>query len=341
MWALDAATGKPAGVWTAPIPSAQWFEAAAALAPSGPCCEFAPTAGVASSDGKSFLVFCSMRGVRDPDHFDATVPYAVRTVLGQDGSWGKVEPMPIAEPSPVPNLFASGALWDVQRGHGSEILFGLSTHDRVGASGSSVYENQVVRLDAKGEVLTVEPLPGRVAGRLIPGMQDGDTPRAGMLCQLESGRWAVVRSREPGDLRQVSRGVPELLLLDRHGNLLVRRTVPLAWTKPHWNRAPRRESPDDVRLDRSMVEPAVAEEPNGRLLVAAEQQLWRTTPWLQFDDNEAGVCADKTLDDCDDGNPCTADLCAPTNGCVHPPHLDGAPCGVGKACSEGSCVAGK
>ncbi len=46
---------------------------------------------------------------------------------------------------------------------------------------------------------------------------------------------------------------------------------------------------------------------------------------------------------CDDGNPCTVDLCAPTVGCAHVPSPgpcnDGDPCTPDEACALGVCVA--
>lgn len=34
---------------------------------------------------------------------------------------------------------------------------------------------------------------------------------------------------------------------------------------------------------------------------------------------DAGVCAEKAMDDCDDGNPSTVDACHPSKGCMHTP----------------------
>ena len=45
--------------------------------------------------------------------------------------------------------------------------------------------------------------------------------------------------------------------------------------------------------------------------------------------------------DCDDGNPCTDDLCSPVDGCVHVPQ-DGGPCDDNLACTTGDvCSAGE
>ncbi|MBM4396514.1 MAG: hypothetical protein FJ087_12600 [Deltaproteobacteria bacterium] len=54
----------------------------------------------------------------------------------------------------------------------------------------------------------------------------------------------------------------------------------------------------------------------------------------------AGHCASKPVD-CDDGNPCTRDLCDKKTGCVHPADED-ATCDDGDACTKGDfCAAGK
>jgi hypothetical protein len=50
-------------------------------------------------------------------------------------------------------------------------------------------------------------------------------------------------------------------------------------------------------------------------------------------------CADPTA--CDDGDPCTLDLCDPSGGCLHPAAPDLTPCADdGDPCSQDVCVAG-
>ena len=55
-----------------------------------------------------------------------------------------------------------------------------------------------------------------------------------------------------------------------------------------------------------------------------------------------GICAGLVEKDCDDGNPCTDDVCYSSEGCVHTPSAglcdDGNPCTVGDACSGGICM---
>ncbi len=47
--------------------------------------------------------------------------------------------------------------------------------------------------------------------------------------------------------------------------------------------------------------------------------LLRVGPWGELDCGATGACHDKTMADCDDGDPCTADLCQPAKGCVIKP----------------------
>lgn len=59
---------------------------------------------------------------------------------------------------------------------------------------------------------------------------------------------------------------------------------------------------------------------------------------------EDGDCVAGSLVNCNDGNPCTDDSCAPESGCAHLPNEvlcdDGDPCTIGDTCSQGSCQAG-
>jgi formylglycine-generating enzyme required for sulfatase activity len=59
--------------------------------------------------------------------------------------------------------------------------------------------------------------------------------------------------------------------------------------------------------------------------------------------DRAGTCGgtDTSATDCDDGNPCTDDSCAPASGCIHAPNTadcdDGDACTLGDACADGTC----
>ena len=61
----------------------------------------------------------------------------------------------------------------------------------------------------------------------------------------------------------------------------------------------------------------------------------------------AGACAGGGSVSCDDGNPCTADLCDPATGCASAPVASGTACGDGDVCNgdevcdgAGVCVMG-
>jgi hypothetical protein len=57
-----------------------------------------------------------------------------------------------------------------------------------------------------------------------------------------------------------------------------------------------------------------------------------------------GTCTGGIALNCNDGNPCTDDLCHPQDGCTHTPNSagcdDGDDCTVGDVCSAGECQAG-
>ena len=59
---------------------------------------------------------------------------------------------------------------------------------------------------------------------------------------------------------------------------------------------------------------------------------------------KAGECVGGSLASCDDGNPCTDDVCMPKVGCQSAPGFgacdDGNPCSDKDACASGSCVGG-
>ena len=52
---------------------------------------------------------------------------------------------------------------------------------------------------------------------------------------------------------------------------------------------------------------------------------------------DAGSCAGKVLADCDDGKPCTLDVCDADLGCQHVP-TSVVSCGLNQICNQGSCV---
>jgi len=67
----------------------------------------------------------------------------------------------------------------------------------------------------------------------------------------------------------------------------------------------------------------------------------RTDAWGYTSCGATGFCAGVAASGCDDGNPCTADVCAPLQGCSNVALADGSACGVGgAACASGQCVGG-
>jgi hypothetical protein len=84
----------------------------------------------------------------------------------------------------------------------------------------------------------------------------------------------------------------------------------------------------------------VASQPSGPLVA-----VWNTNgdpydavadldPWGNLTCAQSGACYSKPLTACDDGLPCTRDLCSAPKGCSHPP-ADGLGCDDGNACTIG------
>ncbi len=70
-------------------------------------------------------------------------------------------------------------------------------------------------------------------------------------------------------------------------------------------------------------------------------QAWilRTDAWGNISCAQAGACAGLKLEDCSDGDPCTADWCHPVAGCMHKALADGAVCSQkGATCQGGACL---
>jgi hypothetical protein len=68
-----------------------------------------------------------------------------------------------------------------------------------------------------------------------------------------------------------------------------------------------------------------------------ENWILRTDFWGRTCGMRLGVCADKSWQDCEDGNPCTINWCDPDEGCTAPPLPDGSPCGDGLTCQGAVC----
>ncbi len=74
-------------------------------------------------------------------------------------------------------------------------------------------------------------------------------------------------------------------------------------------------------------------------IVNGNVRLARTDLWGNATCAASGTCVGLNLSDCDDSNPCTADICDfSQNGCFHTDMADGTACGYGAVCSSGACT---
>ena len=65
--------------------------------------------------------------------------------------------------------------------------------------------------------------------------------------------------------------------------------------------------------------------------------VFRTDPWGNTACQAAGKCAGLKVTDCDDGDPCTVDICDPSKGCLHNKET----CNDGEPCTAADCDAVK
>jgi hypothetical protein len=70
-----------------------------------------------------------------------------------------------------------------------------------------------------------------------------------------------------------------------------------------------------------------------------QRDAWvaRADAWGHATCDAPGGCYGKAAAACEDGNPCTVDLCGAKEGCTHAPQADASVCGTGKACKAGAC----
>ena len=116
------------------------------------------------------------------------------------------------------------------------------------------------------------------------------------------------------------------------------------WGQIHWHRE---------RIVRDGYGPAINVDDTGLLFSFGDvtdgfevrhpprTRLLRWSPWGHQTCEEAGVCGTMKWSDCDDGNPCTKNLCEPDTGCANPAFEDGTPCGYAdgavRTCAGGVC----
>ena len=72
----------------------------------------------------------------------------------------------------------------------------------------------------------------------------------------------------------------------------------------------------------------------GTTFSATHLVLVRADQWGNASCTAAGLCSKEAVKACDDGDPCTADLCTPTKGCVQ----KAFPCDDGDVCTTDSCT---
>ncbi len=80
----------------------------------------------------------------------------------------------------------------------------------------------------------------------------------------------------------------------------------------------------------------------GHRVASGQLEGWfvRVNAWGQSSCTAAGACAELTPGDCDDGDACTLDGCAPTGGCSHTQFAVGTTCAPGAVCTAKGCVGG-
>ncbi|MCB9740766.1 MAG: hypothetical protein H6747_15990 [Deltaproteobacteria bacterium] len=333
MWTVDLGTGNLLKRWDQPVPQSSWTGKLAELEPYKQ--RFVAAAAVPTSTNEAILVFGNMTYV-DLATAGTEIPVAIVAHAQADGTWGSIERLDLPHWSAPDQPKMFGRIAAVVPSSENSDLMLLSSHRSANTSlGASQFVHQVWAFTADGKLRGLTTLPGLVDYEIQRGAPL--YPLAGRMLPLDDGRLAVLRRKLVVWQSYSSYTEPELVLLDRHGNVHVMAIMPLPWVPSLPEELDK--TPDDEAYRRRRIAPSVDAEPDGRLLVAAERSLWRTTPWLQFNPTEAGVCKDLILADCEDSDPCTADLCDPIQGCVHPTHPDGANCGSGKACQSGACKA--
>ncbi len=77
----------------------------------------------------------------------------------------------------------------------------------------------------------------------------------------------------------------------------------------------------------------------GVIGVGGQHDTWlaRVDRWGSPTCASSGACTLQPATRCDDANPCTADGCLKTDGCVHTNFPNGTPCGPKLVCKEGQC----
>ena len=110
-----------------------------------------------------------------------------------------------------------------------------------------------------------------------------------------------------------------------------------AWGGVHWAR----ENVPISETNTISVTSSVDARDDGFTVGSPSGFVSRWSPWGHQTCEEAGVCGTMKWSDCDDGNPCTKNLCEPDTGCANPAFEDGTPCGYAdgavRTCAGGVC----
>jgi len=171
-------------------------------------------------------------------------------------------------------------------------------------------------------------------------------PRAVLIRLRANGetRWSRILQPEPvktSPVFMLQRAV-ELsdgrLLMSNHGGWKYSDTYVRLSLHDGWGNAIADKRIRTGGLDRALGLHALAD---GTALVGGMLDMapWvaRIDPWGHISCSDAVACVGPGAD-CDDGNPCTADDCAPATGCTHVPLPAGATCSKGEACVRHACA---
>lgn len=147
------------------------------------------------------------------------------------------------------------------------------------------------------------------------------------------GMWSVVKQWPMSGTK-----VPEnlqLLRFDPHANLLGSLVVANAKGEGGSGIPGGRRYAIEVTSGGRPVLAYMAEAPLGGTY---SMRVTRRDPWGYPSCEAAGVCGTKSIADCDDADPCTADNCDPLAGCTHKPIPVAAECATGSKCNAaGKC----
>lgn len=243
------------------------------------------------------------------------------------------------------DLSSGGSFGDYVLGLGAlpdgGVALGLHSH-----VGPGTYAQTILRTDATGKPLWSHEVMGGIAVR----------PDGGIIAAGGHAKGAFVQRLDPaGSLLWnacVLLPVPDAIGADgtadaavlSDGDVEVHGHVNEA-IGGKWDTVYARLAPDGrTRWQRQGGSSLVVAVADGGMAMTHGKDLIRTDWWGNHTCEEAVPCAGTATSACDDGDPCTSDLCQGLAGCVHAPLEDGLSCGgkPGKyGNSELACMAGK